>query len=440
MTLINQRYSEKFRKSGVLYSKGHGVIPGGGHQSRVQKPFPYFVSNAKGSIKYDVDGNRIIDYMMGFGSLILGHSHPEVVKRVTNQVEKGTHFGALSELELTWGSKVQNLIPSAKRVRFTSSGTEATLLAMRLARGYTGKKKIIKFVEHYHGWHDYAIPQSGLNTEFGIPSDTLNSVVVLEPKISLIEDYLKSNEDVAGIIFEATGGHWGQFPLQNPTFVKDLRELTTRYGVIMIMDEVICGFRMSKGGAQSRFDVVPDLTTMAKIVAGGLPGGSVAGDEKIMSLLSEQDGVQKMFHPGTFNANPVSAASGIATLNLISKESINQKADQAAQKLKSGLREVLHKMEVKGHVHGIASIVHLVLGVEGEESAEGVSSVSHSELAKATMGDVPKTLKTAFLNEGIDIMGGMGFFVSAVHSEADISETVEKFENVLTALRIDGVI
>ena len=159
-----------------------------------------------------------------------------------------------------------------------------------------------------------------------------------------------------------------------------------------------------------------------------------------MSLLSEQDGVQKMFHPGTFNANPVSAASGIATLNLISKESINQKADQSAQKLKSGLREVLHKMEVKGHVHGIASIIHLVLGVEGEESSEGVSSVSHSELAKATMGDVPKTLKTAFLNEGIDIMGGMGFFVSAVHSEADISETVEKFENVLTALRIDGVI
>jgi len=440
MSSIIDTYSEKFRKSGELYSKGHEIIPGGGHQSRVQKPFPYFVSNAKGSIKFDVDGNRIIDYMMGFGSLLLGHSHPAVIEKIANQLENGTHLGALSELELIWGEKVQDLIPSAQRVRFTNSGTEATLLAMRLARGFTGKKKIIKFIEHYHGWHDYAVPESGLNTEFGIPKDTLNSVVVLEPEISLIEDYLKNHDDVAAIIFEATGGHWGQFPLQNPTFVKDLRALTTKYGVIMIMDEVICGFRISKGGAQKRFDVVPDLTTMAKIVAGGLPGGSVAGDEKIMSLLSEQNGVQKIFHPGTFNANPVSATAGITTLDLISKEPINEMADQSAKKLKVGFREVFHKMEVKGHVHGIASIVHVVLGVEGEESSEGVSLVPHSELAKATMGNVPRMMKLAFLNEGIDIMGGMGFFLSAAHSDDDISETVGKFEKVITALRSDGVI
>ena len=440
MNSIIDIYSEKFRKSGELYSKGHGIISGGGHQSRVQKPFPYFVSNAKGSIKFDVDGNRIIDYMMGFGSLIIGHSHPVVVEKVANQLKNGTHLGALSELELIWGQRVQDLIPSAQRVRFTSSGTEATLLAMRLARGFTGKTKIIKFIEHYHGWHDYAVPESGLNTEIGIPRDTLNSVVVLEPEISLIEDYLKNHDDVAAIIFEATGGHWGQFPLQNPTFVKDLRALTTKYGVIMIMDEVICGFRMSKGGAQKRFGVVPDLTTMAKIVAGGLPGGSVAGDEKIMSLLSEQDGVQKIFHPGTFNANPVSATAGIATLDLILKEPINEKADEGAKKLKTGLREVLQKMEMKGHVHGIASIVHVVLGVEGEESSEGVSLVPHSELAKATMGKVPRMMKLAFLNEGIDIMGGMGFFVSAVHSDDDIWETVYKFEKVITSLRTDGVI
>ncbi|MQG18893.1 MAG: aminotransferase class III-fold pyridoxal phosphate-dependent enzyme [SAR202 cluster bacterium] len=440
MGSIIDTYTEKFRKSSELYDQGHSIVPGGGHQSRVQKPFPYFVNTAKGSRKIDVDGNKIIDYMMGFGSLILGHSHPVVVEKIYRQIQNGTHLGALSELELIWGRKVKDLIPSAERVRFTSSGTEATLLAMRLARGYTGKKKIIKFVEHYHGWHDYAIPQSGLNTEFGIPKDTLSSTVVLEPKINLIEDYLEKNDDVAGIIFEATGGHWGQFPLQNPTFVMDLRKLTVKHDVVMIMDEVICGFRMSKGGAQKRFGVIPDLTTMAKIVAGGLPGGAVAGNQKIMSLLSEKNGVQKMFHPGTFNANPVSATAGIATLELIAKEQINHKADLAAQKLKLGLREVLHKREVQGHVHGVSSIVHLVLGVEGKESDEGVSDVSHSELARATMGNIPKMLKLAFLNEGIDIMGGMGFFVSAVHSEDDINETVEKFEKVINALRSDGVI
>ena len=251
--------------------------------------------------------------------------------------------------------------------------------------------------------------------------------------------YLENNTDVAGIIFEATGAHWGQLPLKNPEFMQDLRKLTTKHNVVMIMDEVICGFRISKGGAQKKYGVLPDLTTMAKIVAGGLPGGAVAGKEEIMSLLNEGTHHKNMYHPGTFNGNPVSATAGIEALKIISSEPINEKADANANKLRIGLKEVLDKMEVKGHVHGISSIVHLALGVEGEY-LNGISQVSHSELFEATSGNLARMIKLAFLNEGIDIMGGIGFMLSSEHTDDDINQTLYGFQNVLSALRSDRII
>ena len=439
MSEIIKKYTQKYKKSEQLFTKGGGIIAGSGHESRPQKPFPIFVENAKGSIKFDVDGNRIIDYQMGFGSLILGHSHPAVMEKVAKRLEQGTHLGALSELELIWGSKVKNLIPSAELVRFTASGSESTLLAMRLARAFTGKKKIIKFKQHYHGWHDYAVPESGLNTDFGVPEETTGTITVLEPEIKILSKYLEDNTDVAGVIFEATGAHWGQLPLKNPEFMQNLRDLTTKHNIVMIMDEVICGFRVSKGGAQKKYGVLPDLTTMAKIVAGGLPGGAVAGKEEIMSLLNEGTHYKNMYHPGTFNGNPVSATAGIEALNIISNEPINEKADANADKLRIGLKEVLDKMEVKGHVHGISSIVHIALGVEGEY-LNGISQVPHSELFEATSGNLPRMIKLAFLNEGIDIMGGIGFMLSSEHTDDDINQTLYGFQNVLSALRSDRII
>lgn len=439
MSEIIKKYTQKYKKSQQLFTQGGRIIAGSGHESRPQKPFPIFVENAKGAVKFDVEGNRIIDYQMGFGSLLLGHSHPVVMEKVAKRLENGTHLGALSELELIWGSQVKKLIPSAELVRFTSSGSESTLLAMRLARAFTGKKKIIKFKQHYHGWHDYAVPESGLNTDFGVPKETTDTVAVLEPEISIISKYLENNQDVAGVIFEATGAHWGQLPLKNPDFMQDLRNLTTKHNIVMIMDEVICGFRISDGGAQKKYGVLPDLTTMAKIVAGGLPGGAVAGKEEIMSLLNEGSHYKNMYHPGTFNGNPVSATAGIETLNIISNEPINEKADANADKLRDGLKEVLDKMEVQGHVHGVASIVHIALGVEGEY-LNGVSNVPHSELFEATSGNLPRMVKLAFLNEGIDIMGGIGFMLSSEHTDADINQTLYGFQNVLSSLRSDRII
>ena len=437
MATILERYTEKFRKSGDLFEKGKDLIPGGGHQSRLVRPHPIYVDEARGALKWDADGNELIDYMMGFGALILGHAHPTVVDAVAQRLSNGTHMGTLTQLELRWAELVKGLIPSAERVRFTSSGTEASLLAMRLSRAHTGKTRVVKFREHFHGWQDYAAPGSGIVTEVGIPEETRSTVTVVEPDIAAVEQVIEEAGDVAAVIVEATGGHWGQFPLLNPGFLHDLRDVTARRGVLMIMDEVVCGFRMSRGGAQGRYDVRPDLTTLAKILAGGLPGGAVAGRADIIDLIVSADPSRRVAHPGTFNANPVSATAGVTTLELVGTEPIVERADAASARLKRGLRDALMKMEVTGHVHGVASIVHIALGVECDCPGE-VCTLPHARLAEAA-GARAHSIKLALLNEGIDMLGGIGFIVSAVHSDDEIDRTVEAFERALVALREEGV-
>ena len=436
---IVERYAQKFRTSGELYARGGSVVAGGGHQSRIVHPHPIYVDEARGALKWDVDGNELVDYMIGYGALLLGHGHPTVTEAVVERIGKGTHMGTISSLELRWAELVTQMIPSADLVRFTSSGTESTLLAMRLARAFTGKTKVVKFREHFHGWHDYASPQSGINTQVGIPEATLSTVIVAEPIISEIQRLFENDDDIAAVILEPTGGHWGQFPLPNTGFLHQLRELTTRHGVVMIMDEVICGFRMSRGGAQQRFEVMPDITTMAKIVAGGLPGGAVGGRADIMDTLGSSDPSVRLAHPGTFNANPVSASAGIAMLETIAAEPVNEKADAAATRLKQGLRDALTKMEVTGHVHGIASIVHVALGVECDCSGD-ICTQPHSALAEATSAPRSEMLKLAMLNEGVDMMGGIGFMTSAAHRDEDIDRTVEAFEKSIASLRDERVI
>lgn len=438
MATIIERYTQKFRKSGELYERGKGVIAGGSHGSRAVTPHPLFVEEAEGAVKRDVDGNEIIDYMMGYGALLLGHAHPTVTKAVAERLSKGTHMGANTELEIRWAEQVKDLMPSVDLVRFTASGTEATLMATRLARAHTGKNKLVKFQNHFHGWHDYVSLESGINTQVGIPGEVLSTVVVVEPEIEAFERLLERDSDIAGVILEPTGGHWGQFPLPTPGFLKSLREITARHGVVMIMDEVICGFRVSQGGAQVRFDIRPDLTTMAKIVAGGLPGGAVAGRAEIMEIVGSSDPSRGLPHPGTFNANPVSATAGIATLELVATGQVNDRADAMAARLKGRLRDALTRTEVTGHVHGSSSIVHFALGVECGCDGEACT-LPHSKLEEAaSLRSQP--MKLAMLNEGVDTMGGIGFMVSAAHSEGDIDRTGEAFERAITAMREERVV
>ena len=312
------QFEEHFASSKEMHLRARQSIAGGiAHDGRHQNPFPIYIDHADGAYKYDLDGRRIIDYAMGHGALILGHGDPDVRAAVHAQLDKGTHYGSGHEGEVAWAEQIQALIPSAERVRFTASGTEATLLAMRLARAHTGRNTILKFEGHFHGWNDYLVksekPPFESGHVAGVPDEVLRTVSVVPANNSAMLAERLSQGDVAAIIIEPSGASWGQIAL-DAGFLAQVRELATRAGAVLIFDEVITGFRWSPGGAQQRFGIIPDMTSMAKIVAGGLPGGAIAGKEEILSFLEFKAepgwAKRKVIHPGTFNANPMTAAAG----------------------------------------------------------------------------------------------------------------------------------
>ena len=351
MITLQERYARKFAKSVEWYGRGKTLFAGGvTHQTRFTSPFPVYIEHAEGPFKYDVDGNRLIDYVMGNGRLMMGHSPPEVMSAVNAQLPRGTHLGGATPHEVRYAEAVKRLMPSIERVRFTSSGTESTYLALRLARAYTGKTKTVKFHEHFHGWHDYVTPESGQATG-GVPQSILDTVIVAPVDAAAVDRTLSEDTDVAAVIVECNGAHYGTFPLQNPQFLQDLREITDRHRVVFIMDEVVTGFRLSPGGCQVRWGIDPDLTTMAKIMAGGQPGAAVGGKADIMELMAIRndpawDDVHRVPQGGTFNAQPITAAAGIATLDAIATKGVNALADTTAQRLKDGLNEVFIRDEV----------------------------------------------------------------------------------------------
>jgi glutamate-1-semialdehyde 2,1-aminomutase len=444
MPTIEERYAQKFARSVQWYERGKSLFAGGvTHQTRFTSPFPVYIEYGDGPYKYDVDGNQLIDYIMGNGSLMMGHNPPEVVAAVRAQANRGTHLGGATTHEVRYAEAVKRLMPSLERVRFTSSGTESTYLALRLARAYTGKTKIVKFFEHFHGWHDYVAPDSG-QALGGIPQEVLDTVIVAPTDVAEVERILSQDNDVAAVIVESNGAHYGVVPLQNPQFLQDLREVTARHGVVFIMDEVITGFRLSKGGAQVRWDIEPDLTTLAKIVAGGQPGAAVGGRADIMELMAFRndpawDSVGRVPQGGTFNAQPVTVAAGLATLEAIANKGVNARADAMAQRLKDGLNEAFIQNEVTGHAHGIASIIHVNLGAECN-CDRNLCTMTHSEIYGTMTTEKTRALRRAMLVNGADIMGGRAFLVSSAHNEDVIDRTIEAFSQSLKDLREEGVV
>ncbi|MDA1257276.1 MAG: aminotransferase class III-fold pyridoxal phosphate-dependent enzyme, partial [Chloroflexi bacterium] len=308
-TPIEDRYYEAHPKSAELYERAKLDFPKGvTHEARNMSPFPISMTHGLAGRKWDVDGNEYVEYNTGHGSMILGQAHPAIVRAVQDRMALGTHLSASSELEIRWADLVKQLIPCAEKVRFTSSGTEAVMMAFRMARAFTGRMKIIKFRDHFHGWSDYA-NAGGTTGMAGIPEETLSTMIVLEPgDIGAVEAAIESNE-VAAVIIEPTGAHMGSAPV-HPDFLHELRAVTEKNGVVFILDEVVTGFRASKGGAQELFGVTPDLCSLAKILGGGLPGGAVAGKADILNTIERG----QMLHQGTFNGNPLSAVAGIAAL------------------------------------------------------------------------------------------------------------------------------
>jgi glutamate-1-semialdehyde 2,1-aminomutase len=443
-TTIDEAFRTRFARSAALYQRSREAIAGGiTHDSRNFAPFPIYIERADGARKWDVDGNELIDHWMGHGSLILGHGHPQVTSAVAEQVHKGTHYGACHELEVAWAEQIVSMIPSAEWVRFTMSGTEATMLAMRDARAFTGRELVIRFAGHFHGWHDYAMagyqPPFDTPTSTGIPKAVAQSMLVAYPNnIESVRQLLDAHADqVAAVIVEPGGGSNGIIPT-DVQFLRELRTLTRERGVVLIFDEVITGFRYSPGGAQQVYGVTPDLTTLAKIVAGGLPGGAVVGKRDVLDVQTfkgelHRDRFERVLQQGTFNANPLSAAAGLTCLQIVSEGWVNKQCDAACEQLRVGLREAMTRRGVAGVVLGESSVFQILLG-EGLQEAVNTMDVQRLMAGRGAVN----TLRKALLLNGVDVMRSGGF-TSIVHGERELTHTMQAFERSLEMLQQEGL-
>ena len=443
---FEQTYAAAHRVSKGFYERALRIFPSGvTHDGRFLTPFPIYVTGAQDVRKWDVDNCEYIDYWMGHGSLILGHRYPEVVEAVHTQIDRGTHYGACHELEVEWGERVVELVPSAEKLRFTASGTEATLMAIRLARSYTGKRGIIRFSGHYHGWHDTLC--IGIHPPFDIPSssgileDVLRYTTVLPPDdLEELEHHLQKDQDVACVILEPSGGFSGAYALTGDD-LRSLRDLTERFGVVLIFDEVITGFRYAPGGAQAFYGVTPDLSCLAKILAGGLPGGAVVGKKEIMEFLEFKDDPawnrrKKMLHHGTFNANPLSASAGVATLKIVAQGEVIPRANQNAQRIRKTLNQVIDQHGINWCAHGEHSIVHILMNhrctkqgaCDRKRCTYDYNLIYQKDLALLTM------FRSAMVSQGIDTPGDH-WWISWLHLDEVAERTGEAFDHTIKILK-----
>ena len=278
-------YRQRTPGSGELACQAAALLPSGiAHDGRHLDPYGVYIVRASGPHKWDVDGNRYIDFYGGHGALILGHCHPRVTAAVARAAGEGTQFGANHPGEIGWARAIQRLVPAVERVRFTSSGTEATLMAVRLARAFTGRDTVLRFKGHFHGWNDHMthghVSHFDGTPTTGVLAGVAESAILAPPgDLAAVAAILGRRTDIAAAILEPTGASFGQVPV-DPEFLHGLRALTALHGVLLIFDEVVTGFRTSRGGAQVAFGIRPDISTFAKIVAGGMPGAAVAGRQR----------------------------------------------------------------------------------------------------------------------------------------------------------------
>ena len=448
---IEAAYRERTRRSAELAKEARDLFPSGiTHDSRKLDPYTIYVDRAEGPRKWDVDGNEYIDYFGGHGALMLGHHHPDIDRVIVEALGRGTHFGSSHEGEVRWAQAVKELVASAERVRFTSSGTEATHLALRIARAATGRRKVMRFRTHFHGWHDHMT--QGYVSHFdgsatpGVLDEVAGSVVLVDPGDEAgMREALAGDPDIAAAILEPTGASFGLIPLR-PSFLAALREATAEAGTLLIFDEVVTGFRVSPGGAQAEFGISPDLSTFAKILAGGLPGGALAGRKDLLDCLdfevTSADGREKINHQGTYNANPVSSAAGTEMLRIVGSTDACARANNFGERLRGALNEVLIDEGVPWAAYGTFSGFHVFLNPEGRSIRPDrfdPFSIDYREL-KANPPGLADRLRLAMLSNGVDVTGWPGGTISAVHGERELTETADAFRESLRMLKAEDAI
>ena len=418
-------------RSAQLYEESKLLTPGGvSSPVRAFSPNPLFISEGHGSRIKDADGNEYIDLCMAYGPLLTGHACPRVMDAARQQISKGTVYGAPSEPELDLIKRIHKEIPSAEMVRLGCSGTEATMHAIRVARGVTGRDDIIKIRGGFHGAHDAALVNAGSGSAGGTPSS--KGVLADVAKHTFTAEYndiqsfsdIMDKQDIACVIMEPVMGNVGVVPPQKG-FLEDLRKVTEEHGTILIFDEVITGFRVSSGGAQKRFGVTPDMTTMGKIIGGGFAAGAFMGKKEIMENVAPQGGV---YVAGTFAGNPVSAAAGLAQIDLMCSGDNYAKVEKRTECLVRSIRESMEDAKVRGCVNSIASMFSVFFGVE---------NVTHGTEAMKADRQMFDRLFRFMLKNGV-YLPPSAFevdFMSLAHSKEDTQILAEKFKEFFGSVK-----
>ncbi len=439
-TRIEDRYIQRNPGSQKLATRARARMPGGVSQiSRDIQPFPLHFTRAEQTRKWSVDGHEIVDYVMGHGALLFGHNHPEITHAVQSQLARGTHFTGPSDAEIELAELMCELLPSAQRVRFTGTGSEAVSLAFRVARAATGKSAIVKFEGHYHGWHDEELvalrPPYDAALTAGVPAATLGNRVVLPPNdLAALARTLESRTDIACVILEPAGGGHGVIPAPR-AWIEGVRDLTRKHGVVLIFDEMVSGFRVGPGGFQGATGIVPDLTTLGKALFGGMPAGALAGRADLMDLM-KAGATPFVAHYGSWNAFPVACASGVATLRMLRDGRAAAHIDAHGSRLRAAFNDVIRRRGVAGRVYGAGSHCHFFLRPWPFGDAESIPVGRHAELASAS--HLLRPLRIAMWNEGLDF--DFANNISAVHGDQDLERAVDGFERALVAMAEDGLV
>jgi glutamate-1-semialdehyde 2,1-aminomutase len=424
-------------KSKALFIRAKRIIPGGVNSPvRAFKAVggsPLFIQSAKGSKIYDVDGNEYIDYVLSWGPMILGHSHPTVVKALQKACERGTSYGAPTPLEIELAEMIRRAYPSMEIVRMVNSGTEAAMSAIRAARGFTGRDKIIKFEGCYHGHADGLLVKAGSGAAtFGVPDSpgvpkdyARNTITVPYNDLRAVKKVLEqSAKNIACIIIEPVVGNIGCV-LPKPGFLEGLRRLTKKYGVILIFDEVMTGFRVSYGGAQKAFGIKPDLTCLGKVIGGGLPVGAYGGRTDIMKMIAPEGPV---YQAGTLSGNPLAMTAGIETLKIISKPDTYKQLMKKSAALEEALRHASKRAGIKTKFYRAGSMFCTYF-----------TDTEVVDYATAKKADAQKFAKFfgKMLERGINLAPSQfeAGFMSLAHSTADINKTARAAYEVFREIK-----
>lgn len=426
-----------FSRSQALFDQAQTHIPGGVNSPvrafRHVGGTPVFFKKAKGAYAWDEDNNRYIDYVGSWGPMILGHAHDDIIKAVCDTAQFGLSFGAPTEAEITMAEKLCQLIPSMDMVRMTSSGTEATMSAIRLARGYTGRDKIVKFEGCYHGHGDSLLVKAGsgmltmgVPSSPGVPVGLANETITLSYNDSeqLKDCFAQIGEHIACVIVEPVAGNMNCIPPE-PGFLETLRAMCDQYGAVLIFDEVMTGFRVALGGAQAYYGITPDLTTFGKVIGGGMPVGAFGGKKAIMQRIAP---LGPVYQAGTLSGNPVAMAAGLATLNLLTEPGFYDRLTAKTNKITEGMQAIADRLSMPFTTNSVG-------GMFGFFFTDQMQVTRYEQVLN---GDIERFKKFfhGMLRQGIYLAPSAfeASFVSIAHSDDDIAATLDAAESVMKTL------